>query len=337
MKVTGKRKADHVEIVLSRGAQYAKGAGFDQVMLVHNALPELDFDKVSMETEFLGRKLEAPIVIEAMTGGYPEGGKINRKLAEAAEKGGAAFGLGSQRAMVEKPSLKETYAVRDVAPSVPIIANIGAFQLKKYPIERIESMVSAVDADALAVHLNPLQEMIQPEGDRDFSGILDALARACARLSVPVIAKETGAGIGREAAAMLKHVGVRYVDVAGAGGTSWSAIEYQRGRGIPGFAEWGIPTAACVIAVSSVIPTIASGGVRSGIDVAKSIALGAEAAGAAQPFLAAYEKGKLGHVLEEWKGQLKAAMFLTGSKNVAALRKAKVAVSQELKGLAAQV
>lgn len=337
MKLTKKRKAEHVDIVLKKKVQHERSAGFEQIMLVHNALPELDFDKIDTKTEFLGKKLAAPLVIEAMTGGYHEAGKINRALAEIAEKEGIAFGLGSQRAMIEEPSLAKTYCVRDVAPSIPVIANIGAYQLKKYSFEKIERLVSSVEADALAVHLNPLQEIIQPEGDRDFSAILDAIRITCEKLSVPVIAKETGAGIGSDAAKKLKEAGVKYLDVAGAGGTSWSAIEYERGGGVPGFAEWGIPTVACIIANRGILPLIASGGIRSGIDAAKAIALGAEIAGAAQPFLRAHAKGKLGKEIALWKEQLKVCMFLTGSKDVASLRKARVFVSQEMKGMAAQI
>lgn len=337
MKFTRRRKWEHVDIAMKKDVQYAKSAGFEEVTLVHNALPELDFDRVSTKTAFLGKKLEAPIIIEAMTGGYPKGKEINRKLAEAAEKLGVAFGLGSQRAMVEDPSLTKTYNVRDVAPSIPVIANIGAYQLKKYSFDKVEKIVSAVGADALAVHLNPLQEIIQPEGDRDFSVILDAIRITCERLSVPVIAKETGAGIGSEAARKLREAGVKFIDVAGAGGTSWSAIEYERGGGVPGFADWGIPTVACILADRGIAPLIASGGLRSGIDVAKAIALGAEIGGAAQPFLRACGKGKLESEIGTWKEQLKVSMFLAGCRDIASLRKAKVAVSERMKALASQV
>lgn len=337
MTMTRTRKKDHVDIALRKDVQYERDAGFERVMLVHNALPELDFDLVNMDVEFLGKTLNAPIVIEAMTGGYPEGGKINRKLAEIAEKTGVAMGLGSQRAMIEDPSLAETYRMRKIAPSIPIIANIGAYQLKKYPLDKIEGMISSVEADALAVHLNPLQEIIQEEGDKDFSGIVDAIASACDKLPVPVIAKETGAGIGSAAAQLLREAGVKYVDVAGSGGTSWSAIEYERGGGVAGFRDWGIPTVACILADKDIIKVIASGGLRSGIDAAKSIALGAELAGAAQPFLQAYSKGKLEQAIDLWKEQLKVSMFLCGAKDVPALRKAKIFVPQKMREMAAQV
>lgn len=322
----GGRKKSHIDTIAKKGMQYGKGAGFSETMLVHNALPEIDFGKVDTRVEFLGKRLKAPILLEAMTGGYKKGGIINRKLAHAAESTGIALGLGSQRAMLEHPSLRKTYHVKHIARSVPVIANIGGYQLKEYAVDRIEALVSAIEADALAVHLNPLQEIIQPEGDNDFSGILDAIEKVCSRIPVPVIAKETGAGINPSVARQLKNAGVKYVDVAGAGGTSWSAVEYERGGGVPGFAEWGIPTVPCIIASSGILPIIASGGVRSGIDVAKAIALGAEIAGAAQPFLDAYMKGRLEHVLDVWKEQLRVSMFLAGAKDVAALRKAKIYV-----------
>ncbi len=336
-RTTSSRKKEHVDIVMKKGMQYATSAGFDEVMLVHSALPELNFGNIDTRTKFLGKELAAPLAIEAMTGGYPEGGKINKELAKVAEKEGMVFGLGSQRAMIENASLKDTYYVRDVAPSIPIIANIGAYQLKKYPAAKVEEMVADVDADALAVHLNPLQEIIQPEGDMDFSVILDAIAITCDKISVPVIAKETGAGIGSAAAKKLKEAGVKYIDVAGAGGTSWSAIEYERKGGVPGFADWGIPTVACLLADKGIAPLIASGGVRSGIDAAKSIALGAEIAGAAQPFLRAYGRGELQKEITTWKEQLRVSMFLTGSKDVAALKKAKIHVSERMKELATSV
>ncbi|VVC01348.1 Isopentenyl-diphosphate delta-isomerase [uncultured archaeon] len=334
---TRKRKSDHVGIVLRKCVQYSQSAGFGQVTLVHNPLPEIDFNKISLKTHFLGKTLEAPILIEAMTGGYLEGGKINRKLAEIAEKTGIAMGLGSQRAMIEEPSLKSTYHMRDVAPTIPIIANIGAYVVYKFSLNQIVLVVWFFEAYELAVLLNPLQEIIQPEGDKDFTGILDAIARTCEKLSVPVIAKETGAGIGPSAAKALAEAGVKYVDVAGAGGTSWSAIEYERGGGVPGFADWGMPTAACLIADKGIAPLIASGGLRNGIDAAKAIALGAEIAGAAQPFIRAYSKGKLETEVDLWKEQLKVSMFLTGARDVTSLRSAKVAVSAEMKALAAQL
>ena len=204
-------------------------------------------------------------------------------------------------------------------------------------MQKIESMVSAIKADALAVHLNPLQEIIQPEGDRDYSGILEAIEKACSFLSVPVIVKETGCGISRNVAERLKSAGVKYLDIAGAGGTSWSAIEYARGEGVTGFSEWGIQTVASVIANRDVLPIIASGGLRSGIDAAKSIALGASFAGAAQPFLHAYSKNKLSEEVKLWKEQFAVCMFLTGSRNVESLKKAKIFIPSSIREYASQL
>lgn len=324
MRKISSRKKEHVEISLKTASQYVVGAGFDRIRLVHNALPELNLDKIDLSTKFLGKKVRYPLMITAMTGGYPKAKEINRKLAEAAQKHGVAIGLGSQRAMIENPKLADTFKIRKYAPSVPIVANIGAFQLKKYPLKTIEKMVSSVDADGLAVHLNALQEVLQPEGDRDYSGVLKAIAKTCNKLNVPVIVKETGAGIDRDAAERLKMAGVSGIDVSGAGGTSWSRIEYLRSKkAVPGFEEWGIPTVECLMMCRGVLPLIASGGVRNGIDVAKAIALGADMAGAAQPFLKALMKKRLDNELEIWEKQLRIAAFLTGSKNIDYLKAAK--------------
>ncbi len=324
LKKISSRKKEHVEISLRAASQYVVGAGFDRIKLIHNALPELNLDKVNLSSRFLGRKIKYPILITAMTGGYPKSKEINRKLAEAAEKHKIALGLGSQRAMIENPKLADTFRMRKYAPSIPIVANIGAVQLKKYPFKTIEKLVSSVDADGLAVHLNALQEVIQPEGDKDYSGVLKAIAKACDKLDVPVIVKETGAGIDRDAAEKLKVAGVSWIDVSGAGGTSWSKIEYLRSKSaVPGFEEWGIPTVECLMMCRGVLPLIASGGVRNGIDAAKAIALGADMAGAAQPFLKALMKKRLDKELEMWEKQLRIAAFLTGSKNIAHLKAAK--------------
>ena len=324
MEKISSRKKEHVEISLKAASQYVVGAGFDRIRLIHNAVPELDLDKVNLSSKFLGKRIEYPIMMTAMTGGYPKAKDINKKLAEAAEKHGVALGLGSQRAMIENPKLVDTFKVRKYAPSVPIVANIGAVQLKKYPVKTIQKLVSAVDADGLAVHLNALQEVIQPEGDKDYSGVLKAIAKTCDKLNVPVIVKETGAGIDRDAAEKLKVAGVSWIDVSGAGGTSWSRIEYLRSKNaVPGFEDWGIPTVECLMMCRGVLPLIASGGVRNGIDAVKAIALGADMAGAAQPFLKALMKKRLDKELDMWEKQLRIAAFLTGSKNINYLKAAK--------------
>ncbi|MEM4208521.1 MAG: type 2 isopentenyl-diphosphate Delta-isomerase [Candidatus Bilamarchaeaceae archaeon] len=319
-----KRKSDHIFLSLNKKTQYLTSAGFEKIVFVHNALPECSFDKIDISTTFLNKKLSAPLMMTAMTGGYSGAERLNQKLAELAEKHKIAFGLGSQRAMVENPSLTQTYKIRNVAPTIPIIANIGAAQLKKYSIEQVSSIVSVVEADALAIHLNPLQEVIQPMGDRDFSGVLDAITRVCENISVPVIVKETGAGISTDVAVKLANAGVKWIDVAGAGGTSWSKIEYERNKhAVPGFEEWGIPTVECIFMCKGVLPLIASGGIRSGIDAAKALALGADMAGAAQPFLLALKNKRLDEEIKKWKEQLKTVAFLTGSKNIEELKHAK--------------
>ncbi|MCI0503467.1 type 2 isopentenyl-diphosphate Delta-isomerase [Candidatus Micrarchaeota archaeon] len=321
---TESRKKDHVELVVSKGAQYARTTGLERMDFIHNALPEVSMDSVDLSVEFLGKTLRYPILITGMTGGYGDAEGINRSLAQAAQKYGLAFGVGSQRAMVEKPELAKTYRVRDVAPGVPILANIGAYQLKKYSLSQVESLVSAIEADALAIHLNALQEVIQGEGDTDFSGVLNAIGRTCEKLSVPVVVKETGAGISQDVAIKLKSAGVKYLDVAGAGGTSWSKVEYLRTDAVPGFEDWGIPTAESIIQCRGVLPMIASGGIRNGIDGAKCIALGADMCGAAYPFIRALREHSLDGYIETFQNQMRMCAFLTGSRTHADLKKAKL-------------
>src|SRR4030095_11556310 len=251
---------------------------------------------------FLGKKVFL-ILITGMTGGYSDAEGINKGLAAAAEEHNLAFGVGSQRAMIEKPELLRTYLVRDVAPKIPLLSNIGAFQLKKYSFDQIDSLVQKIEADALAVHLNALQEVVQPEGDTDFSGVLDAITRTADKLSVPIVAKETGAGISQDVALKLKSAGVKYIDVSGAGGTSWSKVEYLRRGETPGFENWGIPTVEAIMQWRGVLPLIASGGVRDGLDGAKAITLGAELCGAAFPFIKALREKRLDSYIAMFKKQ----------------------------------
>ncbi len=323
---TESRKKDHVDIVLKKDVQYTKSSGFERIDFIHTALPECDFDKIDLSCEFLGKKLNYPLLITGMTGGYKDAERINKNLAEAAEKFGLAFGVGSQRAMIETPELKKTYYVRDVAPNVPLIANIGGVQLRKYGVAKVRQLVEAIEADALAIHLNPLQEMIQPEGDRNFTGVLAAIKDACTSVGVPVVVKETGAGINQDVALQLKQAGASYIDVSGAGGTSWSKVEYMRKGPIPGFENWGIPTVDAIIQCRGVLPLIGSGGVRDGIDAAKCIALGCSVAGAAYPFIKSLESGvpSLEQTIETWINQMKTCALLTGSKSYDELKKAKL-------------
>ncbi len=318
------RKQDHVESVRKRDVEYSFSAGFSDVRFLHASLPEMDFGNVDCSTFIFGKKVSAPVIIVGMTGGYADAEKINLQLAAAAEKEGLAMGLGSQRAMIEKPELASTFKVRRAAPSIPIIGNIGGCQLKKYGVKKVREMLDAVEADALAIHLNPLQEVVQPEGDSEFSGVLAQIGIFARELGLPVIVKETGAGISRETALLLKKAGVKMVDVSGSGGTSWSKVEYLRSKEEATFADWGNPTCECIASCSDVVETIASGGVRSGLDAAKAIALGASFAGAALPFLKAKDAGA---EAAKWKRDLKIAMLLTGSRNVAALKKAKLVIT----------
>ena len=318
------RKRDHVESARKRDVEYSLSPGFEDVRFVHQPLPEMAFDDVDTECRMFGKMLSSPIIILGMTGGYPDAAKINAKLAAAAEREGLAFGLGSQRAMIEKPSLSSTYKVRKLAPTIPIIGNIGGCQLKKYGVRKVREALDTVEADALAIHLNPLQEACQPEGDHDFSGILSHIEIFARDLGMPVIVKETGAGMSMDAAISLRRAGVAMADVSGAGGTSWSKVEYMRSGSEPVFANWGNPTCVCISACSEVIETIGSGGIRNGLDAAKALALGASFAGAALPFLRAKDPAA---EAAAWKRDLKIAMLLTGSKNLWTFHRARLVIT----------
>jgi isopentenyl-diphosphate delta-isomerase len=329
---TKKRKGEHVKIATRQNVQArATGTGLEAIRFAHYALPELDYQAVQLGTTFLGRRLDAPFMVISGTGGFPDAERINRSLARACEEHNVSFQLGSQRAMIVDPSLLKTYKVRDVAPKVHLVGNIGITQLRDLPLDKIASALSLVEADALAVHLNPLQEAIQPEGDKDFRHCLAAIAKACDKLSVPVLAKEVGAGINGEVALELENAGVKAIDVSGVGGTSWAAIELKRKGAAAGetFWDWGVPTAEalreCAQAVK--VPLIVSGGVRTGLDVAKGIRLGASLGAAAMPFVrAAVSGGAEGAsaAIQRWKDELRIAMFCTRSKDLAALRRARL-------------
>ncbi len=329
---TETRKVQHVDIVLNRDVQaHRRVRGFDDVEFYYYALPEMDYAKIDSSVTFFGKKLKSPLLVTGMTGGAAEVTQINKDVAAACQKFGVAMGLGSQRAMLENPALAKTFAVRDAAPDILLLGNIGAYQLKTYPAAKIERMIEQIDADALAVHLNPLQEVIQPEGDKNWEGVLAAITKLCDRLSVPVLAKEVGAGISGEVAAELEHAGIKAIDVSGVGGTSWSAIEVERKGAAAGetFREWGVRTIDALRECSQrvKVPLIASGGMRSGLDVAKSIRLGATLGGAAYPFIRAQrDGGRLGveKAMARWVEEVRVAMFLTRSKNLAALKKAKL-------------
>ena len=324
------RKLEHLLLCAHCDVQYnSKKTGFEDIELIHRALPEVNKEKIDLSTELLGKELKSPIIISAMTGGHPSALPINRELAKAVDKMGIGMGLGSQRAAIENPELISTYDVaRKEAPSSLLIGNIGAPQIEYAP-----QAVEMIDADALAVHLNPLQESIQPEGDIDATGFLDSIGEIVKTVEVPVIAKETGAGISYEDAILLEKKGVDAIDVAGSGGTSWAAVEtYRADDTYMGdlYWDWGIPTAISTVEVTQSvnIPVISSGGIRSGLDAAKAIALGADSVGIALPVLKEAYMGykEVMKVIERFQESLKAAMFLVGASNLDELKSSKMVI-----------
>jgi isopentenyl-diphosphate delta-isomerase len=318
-----KRKADHLEVAASGRAEFSKSTLLEHVHLIHQALPELALDAIDLSTTLVGKVLAAPLVITGMTGGTAEAAAVNRDLARAAQAAGIALGLGSQRAMDEHPELAASYEVRDVAPDVVLFGNVGAVQALAMGPARVIALARRIGADAMAIHLNPGQELIQDRGDRDFRGVLDAIAQIAADSPVPVIVKETGCGLSREAARVLAAAGVRTVDVAGAGGTSWVAVETVRAAEGSGAAalgtelwDWGVPTAVSVVACARAnLEVIASGGLRSGYDVARALALGARAGGMAAPMLRAQRAGgqaQVAALIAQITASIRSICLLTG-------------------------
>ena len=332
---TEARKREHIDTVLNENVT-AKGVttGFEKFAFEHCALPELDLDEIDLSTTVFGKELQAPILISSMTGGATEGGVINRRLAECAQELGLALGIGSQRAAIERPELAITYSVRDVAPDILLFANLGAVQLNYgYGIDQARQAVEMISADALFIHLNPLQEAVQSEGDRNWRGVLNRLEDLILKIEVPVIVKEIGNGLSAGLVKQLVEIGVAGVDVAGAGGTSWSEVEASRQadplirRVAHRFAGWGIPTAHSLIEAKQQArgrPVFASGGIRSGIEMAKAIRLGANLCGVAAPALGAADKNS-DTVTQHMRGlieELRIAAFCTGSGNLSGLRRA---------------
>jgi isopentenyl-diphosphate delta-isomerase len=335
---TEKRKAEHIRICLEQKAQARKAtAGFEDIQLVHRALPEVDRKKISLSTSFLGKKFSAPLIVGAMTGGTEEATKINASIAEAVEKLHLGMGVGSQRAAIEDKKLEKTYAIaRKKAPSVFLIANIGGVQLVHgYGLKEVKKVIEMIDADAVAVHLNAVQEAVQPEGQTSFKGVLAKIGEIAGELDKPVIVKETGCGISAEDAKALEAAGVKAIDVGGAGGTSFAADEYYRSTNQNNMSEifwdWGIPTAVSLIETTQSvnIPVIASGGVRSGLDIAKSLALNASLTSISQPVLETAVKGakETEKLLSRLIDELRNAMFLVGAENLEALAKVPVVVT----------
>lgn len=339
---TSGRKMDHLRICAEQEVERGD-PGFDDVRLVHSALPECDLQEIDLSTRFLGHTLSSPLFIAAMTGGHPDTTIVNRRLARAAERFGLGMCVGSQRAALENPGLAGSFSVvREEAPHAFLMANLGIVQLREHGLEWAERAVSMIDADAIAIHANFLQEAIQPEGDHDATGCYDALDALCRESPVPVVIKETGSGISRETARRCWGAGVRAIDIGGWGGTSWPAIEAFRAQEAPGaakgslvtlgalFEEWGIPTVVSLCEVAGTGgPVIATGGIRSGLDMAKAMALGADLCGLALPLLgpALESEDLLFTKIGTFQREFKTAMFLCGSARVADLKSARVYIT----------
>lgn len=326
------RKSDHIRINLEENVNSSLTTGLERYGFIHQPLPEINLDEVDLRLELFGRRLKAPILISSMTGGTEEAAEINRTLAAAAQTAGIGMGLGSQRAAIEHAELAATFQVRQIAPDVLLLANLGAIQLNyRYGIDECRRAVEMIEADALILHLNSLQEAVQPEGDTRFAGLLSKIEAVCRALPVPVIAKEVGWGFSEQAARQLAEAGVAAIDVAGAGGTSWSQVEMYRAktenqaRLAAAFIDWGIPTAEAIINVRRTAPNltvIASGGLRSGVDIAKCIALGAVMGGMAGPFLKAAAKSleTTLQTIAEIQREIQVCMFGTGAGDLEQLR-----------------
>ena len=334
---TQARKADHIRICLDENVQCQQlTTGLEHYRFRHTCLPELDWQEIELSTQFLGKGLGAPVLISSMTGGTEAAHQINLRLAAVAQAYGLAMGVGSQRVAVENPDLMTTFSVRRVAPDIFLMANLGAVQLNySYGVDQCRRVVESLEANALILHLNPLQEAVQTGGDTNFKGLLGKIEAICNALPVPVIAKEVGNGISAAMVQRLKNAGIAAVDVAGAGGTSWAKVESERAtdpvqrRLGQTFADWGIPTADCIVAARQATPTlplIASGGLRNGLDVAKTLALGADLAGLAFPFLRAANQSEeaVAALADVLLAELKTVMFCTGQATVHGLRQAGV-------------
>lgn len=337
---TQARKADHLRICLDENVQCTHvTTGLERYRFNHCGLPEVDWQDIDLGTTFLGHRLGAPLLISSMTGGTEEAHQINQRLATVAQRYGLAMGVGSQRVAVENPDLMTTFRVRSQAPDILLLANLGAVQLNySYGVDQCRRVVDQLEANALILHLNPLQEAVQTRGDTNFKGLLAKIEQVCAALPVPVIAKEVGNGISAPLVKRLLEAGVAAVDVAGAGGTSWARVESERATDAiqrrlgQTFADWGIPTADCLVAARQVapsLPLIASGGLRHGLDVAKTLALGADLAGLAFPFLQAASESEeaVATLADVLIAEITTVLFCTGQATLAGLRQPGVLVT----------
>jgi isopentenyl-diphosphate delta-isomerase len=327
------RKSEHLRVCIEEDVEFQQlTSGLEKYRFTHCCLPELDRSDIELGTTFLGKSLKAPILISSMTGGTELAHLVNTRLATVAQRYGLAMGVGSQRIALEQPELAPTFAVRSLAPDILLLANLGAVQLNYgCGLEDCLKLVELLEADALILHLNPLQELVQSGGDSNFKGLLAKIQQICAQLPVPVIAKEVGNGISAPMAKQLIEAGVAAIDVAGAGGTSWAKVESQRAKDNRQrhlgqvFADWGLPTAECITTIrslNSTIPLIASGGLKNGLDLAKSIALGADLGGLARPFLVAAieSEAAVDELVKFLIAELEIVLFCTGNPNLSALK-----------------
>jgi len=336
------RKRDHLALCAGPNVGFRdKTTLLECVELKHCALPEFHADAVDSRVTICGKRLQAPIIVAAMTGGTPEAAQINRDLARAAETLGLGFGLGSQRAMFERPETANTFAVREVAPTALVLGNLGMIQARQMSVAQVADLCGQAGVDALCIHFNPAMEIVQPGGDRDFAGGLELLSTLVAQLDLPVVAKETGCGLSRGMGQLIAQTGVTTVDVSGAGGTSWVAVEAHRVEDPDRKAvaealwDWGIPTGASVAQLAGLgLEVIATGGLRTGLDVARAVALGAHAGGLAAPVLRAQRQGGFEGVLEFLRRLVlttRSIMLLTGSRTVADLQRADKIVTEPLR------
>lgn len=339
---TSQRKKEHIKLCLTDKVKYDKSNGFDSYEFEHNAITEVDYSKIDLETKFFGKKISFPFLISCMTGGTSEAEKINEKLATAAKELNIPIGIGSQRQALENSELHSTYkVVRINAGDVPILGNIGAAQVasSKTIVEEVKFLTDLVQADAMVVHLNPLQELLQKDGDTNFNGLLKNLEKVINKISVPIICKEVGSGISKSAAKKLLEIGISGIDIAGAGGTSWAAVELLRNKQVDNyFKEWGLPTSYCVRTVSELkrqykFTLVASGGINNGIEIAKALALGADLTASARVLLQEIMKNDVEGVcklIQDWFDIVKNIMYLTGCAKIKQLSKMGLKKKEEL-------